>query len=169
MKKRKQFPLFDMAYQGLGAPLEGDAYGLRYFEQLGFELLACQSFSKNFGLYGERCGVLHAISASEKVAANVYDQLRCLIRWEFSSSPAYGARLVNTILASEGLSAKWTEELATMRQRLADLRRALHSALVEKRNVSTLIMPANSILIFFRPQATGAQSSLRQDFSASCL
>ena len=136
MKKRKQFPFFDVAYQGLGAPLEEDAYGLRYFEELGFELLACQSFSKNFGLYGERIGVLHVISENEKVAANVYDQLRCLIRWEFSSSPAYGARLVNMILASEELSAKWTDELAMMRQRLADLRKALYRALVEKRRVN---------------------------------
>lgn len=107
MKPRKLFPFFDMAYQGLGAGLEEDAYGLRYFEKQGVELLACQSFSKNFGLYGERCGVLHVVSESEKVAANVYDQLRCLIRWEFSSSPAYGSRLVNTILGSGELSRKW--------------------------------------------------------------
>jgi len=135
MKGRKHFPLFDMAYQGLGWQLNEDAYGLRYFEQLGFELIACQSFSKNFGLYGERCGVLHAISDDDKVAANVYDQLRCLIRWEFSSSPAYGARLVSIILASDELSAIWTQELATMRQRLLNLRGALHRALVHERKV----------------------------------
>lgn len=107
MKPKKLFPFFDMAYQGLGASLEDDACGLRHFEEQEFELLACQSFSKNFGLYGERCGVLHVVSENEKVATNVYDQLRCLIRWEFSSSPAYGSRLVNTILESEQLTAKW--------------------------------------------------------------
>ncbi|KAF2830228.1 aspartate aminotransferase, partial [Ophiobolus disseminans] len=143
MQKRKQFPFFDMAYQGLGSPLEEDAYGLRHFEELGFELLACQSFSKNFGLYGERCGVLHITSKNEAVAANVYDQLRCLIRWEFSSSPAYGARLVNTILSSGTLSTEWADELVTMRQRLVALRKVLHNALVEKRktpgNWSTIL------------------------------
>ncbi|KAF1851672.1 aspartate aminotransferase [Cucurbitaria berberidis CBS 394.84] len=133
MKPKKLFPFFDMAYQGLGGSLEDDAYGLRHFEELGFELLACQSFSKNFGLYGERCGVLHVVSESEKVAANVYDQLRCLIRWEFSSSPAYGSRLVNTILESEELTTKWTDELITMRRRLVGLRKALYDELVEKR------------------------------------
>jgi aspartate aminotransferase len=137
MKKRRHFPFFDMAYQGLGASLADDAYGLRYFEQQGFELVACQSFSKNFGLYGERCGVLHIVSEDERVAANVYDQLRCLIRWEFSSSPAYGARLVNTILGNEELTAKWTDELADMRLRLVGLRKAFHTALVEKRGVRT--------------------------------
>jgi aspartate aminotransferase len=137
MKKHNQFPFFDMAYQGLGASLEDDAYGLQYFEKQGFELLACQSFSKNFGLYGERCGVLHIISDEEKVAANVYDQLRCLIRWEFSSSPAYGARLVNTILVRDELTTKWVDELATMRRRLLSLRQQLHHALVKERKVST--------------------------------
>lgn len=107
MKRGKLFPFFDMAYQGLGEGLDEDAYGLQYFVEQGFELLACQSFSKNFGLYGERCGVLHVVSENEKVAANVYDQLRCLIRWEFSSSPAYGSRLVSTILESESLTSKW--------------------------------------------------------------
>jgi aspartate aminotransferase len=136
MKRRGHFPFFDMAYQGLGASFEEDAYGLRYFEQQGFELLACQSFSKNFGLYSERCGVLHVVGGDKSIIANVYDQLRCLIRWEFSSSPAYGARLVNTILASKELTAEWTDELATMRQRLLNLRLELYKALVEKRKVS---------------------------------
>jgi aspartate aminotransferase len=143
MKKHKQFPLFDIAYQGLGASLEEDAYGLRYFEQTGFELLACQSFSKNFGLYGERCGVLHVVSENRIVAANVYDQLRCLIRWEFSSSPAYGARLVNTIVTSADRTAEWIDELGTMRQRLLHLRQELFRALV-KRKVS--IKPVNEVL-----------------------
>jgi aspartate aminotransferase len=135
MKQRQQFPFFDMAYQGLGSSLDEDAFGLRHFEELGFELLACQSFSKNFGLYSERCGVLHVVSGDEVTAANVYDQLRCLIRWEFSSSPAYGSRLVNTILSSKDLTNKWTDELSVIRQRLVDLRGELYRALVGTREV----------------------------------
>jgi aspartate aminotransferase len=136
MKQNEQFPFFDMAYQGLGTSIEGDAYGLRCFEQLGFELLACQSFSKNFGLYGERCGALHMVLGDRETSANVYDQLRCLIRWEFSSSPAYGARLVNTILANDDMLVQWSDELTIMRHRLHQLRQELHEALVVKRQVS---------------------------------
>lgn len=87
MKEKGQFPLFDMAYQGLGSSLDDDAYGIRLFRDKSFELIACQSFSKNFGLYGERVGVLHAVSHSKEIASMVYESLRCLIRWEFSSSP----------------------------------------------------------------------------------
>lgn len=135
VQEHNHFPFFDMAYQGLGASLEEDSYGLRYFEQAGFDLLACQSFSKNFGLYGERCGVLHVVSGTEEVASNVYDQLRCLIRWEFSSSPAYGARLVNIILSNQTLTRKWTDELQVIRKRLLHLREAFHGAVVLQRQV----------------------------------
>ncbi|KAJ4302913.1 hypothetical protein N0V90_001804 [Kalmusia sp. IMI 367209] len=143
MKERKLFPLFDMAYQGLGASLDEDAYGLRLFTEKGFELIACQSFSKNFGLYGERVGVLHAVSDTKEIAEKVYDRLRCFIRWEFSSSPAYGARLVDIVLADDGLREDWEAELATIQKRLAETRRALYSEVVDKRkaqgNWSTIL------------------------------
>ncbi|KAF3052159.1 hypothetical protein E8E11_002807 [Didymella keratinophila] len=132
MKPKDHFPFFDMAYQGLGSPLAEDAFGLRHFAEQRFELLACQSFSKNFGLYGERCDVLHVLAESDAVAANVYDQLRCLIRWEFSSSPAYGSRLVNTILKDTSLTSQWQNELTVMRERLVGLRRTLYDSLTKK-------------------------------------
>lgn len=100
-------PFFDVAYQGLGVGIDDDAYGIRRFVQSGLELVVAQSFAKNFGLYGERAGVLHAVSSTEKVAQNIQDQLRSLIRWEFSSSPAYGSRLVTIILDDEDLSMIW--------------------------------------------------------------
>lgn len=99
MKARKLFPLFDIAYQGLGAGLDEDVYCVRLFESLNIEMLVCQSFSKNFGLYGERVGALHAYCSHAEVAPAVQDQLRFLIRSEFSSSPAFGARVVTTILS----------------------------------------------------------------------
>lgn len=47
-------PFFDAAYLGLvsGDPAR-DAWPVRHFVERGFELLCAQSFSKNFGLYGE--------------------------------------------------------------------------------------------------------------------
>ncbi|KAJ4353714.1 uncharacterized protein N0V89_005444 [Didymosphaeria variabile] len=151
MKAKKLFPLFDMAYQGLGASLDEDAYGLRLFANKGFELLACQSFSKNFGLYGERVGVLHAVSEEKDVASKVYERLRCLIRWEFSSSPAYGSRLVDIVLSDDKLRQDWQTELATIQKRLADNRKALHAELVDKRKAQgnwSSILSSNGLFCF---------------------
>lgn len=100
-------PLFDSAYQGLGRGLDEDSFAVRLFAKLGFSMIVCQSFSKNFGLYGERCGALHIVCGTAEAASATQDRLRCLIRWEFSSSPAYGSRLVNIIQGSAYLKQTW--------------------------------------------------------------
>ncbi|KAF4760606.1 hypothetical protein HAV15_007847 [Penicillium sp. str.  len=129
MKEAHVFPWFDIAYQGLGDSLREDAYAVRHFAELGFEMAVCQSFSKNFGLYGERCGALHVVCKSDTTAANVYDQLRCLIRWEISSSPLYGSRIVTSIISDTQLKQHWSDELSIMRDRLRSNRLELHEAL----------------------------------------
>jgi aspartate aminotransferase len=58
--QRKQlFPFFDCAYQGFATgDLIADAWPVRRYVELGFELFAAQSFSKNFGLYSKHWNVL---------------------------------------------------------------------------------------------------------------
>lgn len=107
LKVGSHLPFFDLAYQGLGQGLDEDAYAARLCARRGLELLVCQSFSKNFALYGERCGTLHVVCNDSRAAANVHDQLRCLIRWEISSTPAYGSRLVKFVLQDDHLKADW--------------------------------------------------------------
>ena len=46
---------FDSAYQGFASgDLDKDAWAIRYFVSMGFEMFCAQSFSKNFGLYSKR-------------------------------------------------------------------------------------------------------------------
>jgi aspartate/tyrosine/aromatic aminotransferase len=63
VKRKKLFVVFDIAYQGFATgDIDGDAWAVRYFvEELILNgppehpgLCVAQSFSKNFGLYGER-------------------------------------------------------------------------------------------------------------------
>ena len=54
LQEKKLFPMFDSAYQGFASgDLDKDAWAVRYFVEQGFELLCCQSFAKNFGLYSK--------------------------------------------------------------------------------------------------------------------
>ena len=54
LKAKHIFPIFDIAYQGFASgDLDRDAWAVRYYTEQGFELFACQSFSKNFGLYSK--------------------------------------------------------------------------------------------------------------------
>lgn len=54
LQRRKLFVFFDSAYQGFASgSLDKDAWAVRYFISMGFEMFCAQSFSKNFGLYSE--------------------------------------------------------------------------------------------------------------------
>lgn len=62
MKKKRHFVFFDSAYQGFGGNgLDDDVYSLRSLSQNYMRVMLSQSFSKNFGLYGERTGCLSFI------------------------------------------------------------------------------------------------------------
>ncbi|CDM30175.1 Aspartate/other aminotransferase [Penicillium roqueforti FM164] len=129
IKARGHLAFIDIAYQGLGDGLDEDAAGVRILSRLGIDMIVCQSFSKNFALYGERCGVLHVVTRSVEAATNTKDQLRSLIRREYSSSPAYGSRLVTIVLEDPELRQQWVDELASMRARLIQNRQRLYKEL----------------------------------------
>ena len=55
-----------MAYQGFASgDLDRDAFGVRHFVQEGLQPVVTQSCAKNLGLYGERTGALHIVTASK--------------------------------------------------------------------------------------------------------
>ena len=110
MRAKGHVPLIDIAYQGLGDGLDEDAAGIRILAGLSIDMIVCQSFSKNFALYGERCGIIHVVTQTPTIAATVQDQLRSLIRREFSSSPAFGSRIVTIILEDPELRERWWVE-----------------------------------------------------------
>ena len=58
-KKNELIPLFDTAYQGFASgDADADAFSVRHFVEEGHSVISTQSFSKNFGLYGDRTGCL---------------------------------------------------------------------------------------------------------------
>ncbi|MBV8342236.1 MAG: aminotransferase class I/II-fold pyridoxal phosphate-dependent enzyme, partial [Gammaproteobacteria bacterium] len=75
VQRRGLLPFIDMAYQGLGGGLDADAFGLRLFCAELPEVLCAVSCSKNFGLYRERTGSLHLVSATPKAADAALSQL----------------------------------------------------------------------------------------------
>ncbi|THC89449.1 hypothetical protein EYZ11_011104 [Aspergillus tanneri] len=114
IKSRSHFIFFDMAYQGLGTtkPDDGweDAWAVRHVAKQGIDMLVCQSFSKNMGLYSELA-------------------CWCLMRWEISTAPAYGARLAEIILQTPELREQWKQELSEAAARLAKNRENLYREL----------------------------------------
>jgi aspartate aminotransferase len=125
-KKKSHFPFFDAAYQGFasGDPVK-DALPMRFFLDDGHQMLVCQSFAKNFGLYGERVGALHVVPSSEEEVKRVLSQLLIVIRPMYSNPPIYGAKLISEILNDKELSKEWYREVKVMADRIISMREQL--------------------------------------------
>jgi aspartate aminotransferase len=122
-KRGALLPFIDMAYQGLGRGLAEDAFAIRLFAADLPEVLIAVSCSKNFGLYRERTGALHAVTASAAGSDAALSHLARIARTMYSMPPDHGAAIVQEILANDGLREAWLSEVDTMRARMAGLRR----------------------------------------------
>ncbi|WP_322060294.1 amino acid aminotransferase [Paraburkholderia sp. J63] len=129
LQKRDLLPFVDMAYQGFGAGLDADAFAVRELGRRGVPALVANSFSKNFSLYGERCGGLHVICEDAAAADRVLGQLTGSVRSNYSNPPTHGAKIVTHVLTNPELKASWETELAAMCERIARMRKAIHDGL----------------------------------------
>lgn len=129
---RGALPLVDFAYQGFGQGIEEDATGLRALLETCKEALVASSFSKNFGLYGERVGALTAVATDSESVSRVQSQIKSVIRANYSNPPTHGGAIVATILGDADLRARWEVELAAMRNRINDMRRSFVNTLAAK-------------------------------------
>ncbi len=120
--ERSLLPLIDFAYQGFGTGLKEDAASVAALAQPGRELLIASSFSKNFGLYGERVGALTLVAANQADAERALSQMRVSIRTNYSNPPTHGAAIVATILNDPELRREWDKEVAAMRKRIHQMR-----------------------------------------------
>ncbi len=108
VREKNHVVFFDSAYQGFASgDLEKDAQAVRYFVSEGFEVLIAQSYAKNFGLYNERVGCLSVITKTKEGAAEASSQLCKIIRATYSNPPAFGARIVQTVLNNPQLREEW--------------------------------------------------------------
>ncbi|RNE98030.1 putative aspartate aminotransferase, mitochondrial [Trypanosoma conorhini] len=126
IKRRNLLPFVDMAYQGFATgDLDRDAFLPRHLVRTVPNVIVAQSFAKNFGLYGLRCGALHMVVGSPTEAERVLSQYALITRAMHSNPPLTGARIVSSILSSPELTALWKEELRGMSGRLHHVRRRL--------------------------------------------
>jgi aromatic-amino-acid transaminase len=129
LQQRDLLPFIDMAYQGFGAGLDADAFAVREISRRGVPALIANSFSKNFSLYGERCGGLHVVCEDAAAADRVLGQLTASVRSNYSNPPTHGAKIVARVLTTPDLKQSWESELAAMCQRIARMRVAIHDGL----------------------------------------
>lgn len=84
--------------------------------------MLAQSFSKNFGLYGERTGTLSIVCSSTEEKAVIQSRFKETCLPIYSNPPIHGARIVDLILSDEELTNEWKSEVLSMANRLKNLR-----------------------------------------------
>ncbi|KAI8975293.1 aspartate aminotransferase [Mycotypha africana] len=149
MREKNHLPFFDCAYQGFASgDLDKDAWAVRYFVEQGFELFVCQSFAKNFGLYGERTGNLTLVTKTPADAQRVLSQIEKLQRAEISNPPAFGSRIVDIVLNDPSLYQEWKDNLKYMSSRIIEMRHALQQHLIDLQTPGTWDHITNQIGMF---------------------
>jgi aromatic-amino-acid transaminase len=132
LSRRNLIPFIDLAYQGFGQGLDEDAFAVRCLADAGIEFLVAQSFSKNFSLYGERCGTLSIVATSSREARQAMQHMKAIVSRFYFSPPAHGARAAAKVLHTPVLARQWMVELAVMRERVETIRRRLHEELISR-------------------------------------
>jgi aspartate aminotransferase, mitochondrial len=107
-----------------------DAYAVRKFIDDGHNIIVSQSYSKNFGLYGERIGCLSVVTKDSEEASRVMSMLKASARAMYSNPPIYGARIVSEILLCPDLKSMWQGECADMTNRIIQMRESLRNELL---------------------------------------
>jgi aspartate aminotransferase len=128
-----EFTIADVISSGQGfasGDAEADARALRRVVEEGLPVMLAQSFAKNFGLYGERCGTLSVVAADEEQKEILLSQLKCVIRPMYSSPPKHGSSIVRTVLSDAAMTKQYYEECESMAERIGEMRTKLVGALI---------------------------------------
>ncbi|MFC3096876.1 amino acid aminotransferase [Alteraurantiacibacter palmitatis] len=118
-------PIIDLAYQGLGAGMDEDAYGTRAVVARLPQALIAYSCDKNFGLYRDRVGAFYVFTRDAAQTQAALSNGHALARANWSMPPDHGAAAVRMVLEDAALTANWLEELASMRARIRQVRDTL--------------------------------------------
>ena len=129
LRERGLLPFVDLAYQGYGDGIDADAFGVRELARAGVTFFVANSFSKSMSLYGERAGALSVVCGSPAEAELVLGQMKATVRQNYSSPPLHAGAIVARVLGDAALRASWETDVAAMRQRILEMRRALHAVL----------------------------------------
>lgn len=137
-----------------------DAFAVRHFVSRGFEMLCAQSFSKIFGLYGERAGNLTLVHNDPTTMKSVMVQLTTIAFDTYLTPPRHGSSIVQAILNDATLFDEWLENLRVMPRRLKSMRQKLYDELIRINTPGSWLHIIDQIGMFSYTGLNGWQLSL---------
>lgn len=134
-QQKHLYIVVDLAYAGFASGnFEHDCLILKILNQSMYPSLICTSYSKNFGLYSDRVGLLFVSGNSEESTNAGHSILKGIIRRTYSSPPSNGSKIISTILSNENYRELWSNELVEINNRYSKLRSELKLKLEELLN-----------------------------------
>jgi len=130
MIKNNNIAYFDTAYLGIssGDPKK-DSYPIRFFEDNGIPIIISMSFSKTFGLYGQRTGCLF-FNFFDLYKETIYIQyIQRKIRQSYSNPPRMGAEMANCLMTNPTYLRKWRETIKYILKYQIEIRNILYKKL----------------------------------------
>ena len=168
--EKKLLPFFDCAYQGFASgDARKDAAAIRMFVDEGHKIALVQSFSKNFGLYGQRVGALSVVASSKEEAQRVFSQLKVHIRPNYSNPPRHGARIVSKVLENPEKTQAFVDQCMGMAKRINEMRIKLRQTLEDLGSTRTWDHITNQIGMFaFSGMSKDEVMTLREKHHIYC-
>ncbi|MDR1355340.1 MAG: aspartate/tyrosine/aromatic aminotransferase [Propionibacteriaceae bacterium] len=157
-------PFFDMAYQGFASSAEADAIGVRLAAESGITFLVANSYSKTFGLYGERIGALSIGCADAAEAQRVLSRIKLSVRANYSNPPTQGASIVTTVIADAELRRLWEDEVSSYRERIRMMRELLAAGLLANGVTNTDFVTEQRGMFTFTGLTPEQMQKLRGDY-----
>ena len=132
LHKKNHLAFIDLAYKGFATgSIDDDRYCTETFAKNNVQFIVAQSFSKNLGLYNDRTGAMHVFCQSKEEADRILPQITIGARATYSNPPSHGEEIVKRIVHSEERTKEWKKELASVSQRMKDMRKLLFEKLVK--------------------------------------
>lgn len=159
-----------MAYQGfVSGDIEKDAFAVRLFCKNELPIIVCQSFAKNFGLYGHRVGCFSMPCKNVEWVDKMNGFLNAYIRKIYSNNPRFGSDIVKTILRDPELRKQWEEDIKTMSGRIERMRKMVLSALSRQGVKGWEFIGQQQGMFAFTPITKEQAIRLRKEFSIYML
>ena len=125
-KERNLLIILDNAYQGfVSGDLQKDNFVIKLMVEENMNFILTSSFSKNFGLYGQRLGCILIVTNNNDEARKVFSQIKLIQRSTISQPVTHSAHIVSIIYNDESLWEEYNLEMKSIVERIVSTRKRL--------------------------------------------
>jgi aspartate/tyrosine/aromatic aminotransferase len=125
-REKNLYIIIDLAYAGFTTGnFVQDCTVLNILNEYKYQSLVCTSYSKNFGLYSDRVGLLFVSGNSDETTNASLAILKGIIRRTYSTPPSNGSKIITHILKNPCLKELWEQELLEINCRYQKIRTTL--------------------------------------------